>query len=142
MKKKDYKMKKIEKIGLKKKSYYSLKNLEINMVYDMNFNEYQDAAKSTDIYPVDHALVCHALGLTNEAGEVAGKIKKIYRDENGIIYKHREREIAQELGDVLWYLAMVANDIEYTLEEIATMNIQKLSDRKERDKIGGSGDHR
>jgi len=108
----------------------------------MNFNEYQNAAKLTDIYPADHALVCHALGLTNEAGEVAGKIKKIYRDENGILYKHRELEIAKELGDVLWYLAMVANDIEYTLEEIAEMNIEKLTSRKERNKIGGSGDNR
>ena len=108
----------------------------------MTFNEYQSLAKSTDIYPPDKALVCHTLGLTNEAGEVAGKIKKIYRDNNGKLSTEKEDEIAQELGDVLWYLARLANDIRYNLDTIATININKLSDRKERNKLGGSGDHR
>lgn len=108
----------------------------------MNFNEYQIKAKSTDIYPSSHALDCHVFGLTNEAGEVAGKLKKVYRDNKGEFSPGIKFDIAKELGDTLWYLALTAADIGYTLEEIALMNIQKLADRKERNKIGGSGDHR
>ena len=108
----------------------------------MNFNEYQIKAKSTDIYPPRLAITCHTLGLANEAGEVAGKLKKIYRDNNSEFSSEKKHEIAKELGDVLWYLALVAVDIGYTLESIATMNIQKLQDRKERNQLGGSGDHR
>ncbi len=108
----------------------------------MNFNEYQIKAKSTDISPPEHALVYHVLGLSNEAGEVAGKIKKVIRDNDYLFSKEKYLEIANELGDVLWYLARAAEDVGYTLEDIATMNINKLADRKERNKIGGSGDHR
>ena len=108
----------------------------------MNFNEYQITAGYTDIYPPEMALICHTLGLTNEAGEVAGKIKKIYRDSNGELSTNKKHEIAQELGDVQWYLARIAIDIGYTLEDIAIMNIEKLADRTERNKLGGSGDYR
>lgn len=108
----------------------------------MNFNEYQLKAKSTDIYPASHALDCHVLGLTNEAGEVAGKLKKIYRDSKGHFSDDAIEQIAFELGDALWYLALIAEDLCYSLEDIAVMNIQKLADRKERNMIGGSGDHR
>lgn len=108
----------------------------------MTFNEYQSLAKNTDIYPSDHALDCHVFGLTNEAGEVAGKVKKIYRDNAGNFTHSKKLEIAKELGDTLWYLSNIAYDLEITLEDIAVMNIQKLADRKERNMIGGSGDHR
>ena len=108
----------------------------------MTFNEYQTKAKSTDIYPVEHSLVCHTLGLANEAGEVAGKIKKVIRDNDYLFSRENYLEIAYELGDVLWYLANAAKDIGYDLEEIALMSINKLADRKERNKIGGSGDYR
>ena len=104
--------------------------------------EYQSLAKSTDIYPPDKALDCHILGLANEAGEVAGKLKKIYRDKDGLILLLDKAEISKELGDVLWYVACTAYDLGILLEDIATININKLSDRKERNKIGGSGDHR
>lgn len=108
----------------------------------MDFNEYQLRAKSTDIYPPSHALDCHVHGLNNEAGEVAGKIKKIYRDFNGEFSPMAKVDIAKELGDTLWYLSLVALDLGFSLESIATMNIQKLTDRKERNQIGGSGDNR
>lgn len=108
----------------------------------MDFNEYQLRAKSTDIYPTNHALDCHIHGLNNESGEVSGKIKKIYRDKNGEFSPIAKVEIAKELGDVLWYLALIAHDIGFSLESIATMNIQKLADRKERNQLGGSGDDR
>ena len=77
------------------------------------------------------------MGLCGETGEVAEKVKKQVRD--GVFNRH---EVAKELGDVLWYLANLANDIGYNLDEIADINIEKLTSRKNRDKIKGSGDNR
>jgi NTP pyrophosphatase (non-canonical NTP hydrolase) len=77
------------------------------------------------------------LGLCGETGEVAEKVKKQVRD--GVFNRH---EVAKELGDVLWYLANLSNDIGYNLDEIANINIEKLTSRKNRDKIKGSGDNR
>ena len=105
-------------------------------------DHYQNMAKQLDIYPKDRSLVCHALGLCGEAGEVADKIKKVYRDNNGEFTPDKYEEIAYELGDVLWYLANVADDIGYPLSTIASMNLTKLFDRKSRNKLGGSGDLR
>ena len=70
------------------------------------------------------------------------EIKKVYRDNNGEFSPLKKIEIAKELGDTLWYLSMVALDLGFSLESIATMNIQKLADRQERDQLGGSGDER
>ena len=108
----------------------------------MHFNEYQEKAKSTDIYPPEHYINCHSFGLFSEAGEIAGKLKKINRDDKGKISNEKRVEIAHELGDVQWYIARLAEDLGYDLEDIAIMNIEKLSDRKNRNQIGGSGDHR
>lgn len=81
--------------------------------------------------------VYNALGLAGEAGEFVEKMKKRIRD--GVF----DRELAaKELGDVLWYLSQLAKDIDYTLEDIAKMNLQKLADRRARNKIHGSGDER
>jgi NTP pyrophosphatase (non-canonical NTP hydrolase) len=77
------------------------------------------------------------LGLCGETGEVAEKVKKQVRD--GVFNRH---EVAKELGDVLWYLANLSNDIGYNLDEIADINIEKLTSRRDRDKIKGSGDNR
>ena len=82
-------------------------------------------------------LIENTLGLVGEAGEVAEKVKKQVRD--GVFNRH---EVAKELGDVLWYLANLSNDIGYNLDEIADMNIEKLTSRKNRNKIKGSGDNR
>ena len=109
---------------------------------EISFNQYQRLAKTTDIYPEEQALICHIFGLLSEAGEVADKVKKIFRDKNGKFSDESKKEIAYELGDVLWYISNIAYDIDFTLDEIQEINIQKLSDRKERNKIGGSGDHR
>lgn len=105
----------------------------------MTFNEYQDFARSTAVYPSEHGMAYVAMGLTGEAGEVADKVKKIYRDpERG----WHAKDIAKELGDVMWYLAQAAYEFGYTLEEVAQMNVDKLSSRKERGTIQGSGDDR
>jgi len=103
----------------------------------MTFDEYQDQARCTAIYPRDRAIVYPTLGLTGEAGEVAEKVKKWIRD--GELEKDA---IAKELGDVLWYIAALAGDLGISMDEIATQNILKLQDRAARGKIHGSGDNR
>ena len=78
----------------------------------------------------------------NEAGEVAGKIKKIFRDQNGQITEEDKQSLKNELGDVLWYLTQVRTELDLTLEEVAEMNLTKIFSRQERGKLGGDGDNR
>lgn len=106
----------------------------------MNFNEYQEMTKQTAKYPPEKALEYLALGVASEAGEVAGKVKKIIRD-GGSMDEKRE-DIMSEIGDVLWYVAQIGAIIGFSLEEVAKKNIEKLFDRKERNAISGSGDNR
>jgi NTP pyrophosphatase (non-canonical NTP hydrolase) len=109
----------------------------------MNLAEYQHRARATARYPViGHPVIYPALGLTNEAGEVAGKIKKIFRDKDGVIDQGDVLALRSELGDVLWYLAQVATELGLSLDEIAAHNIGKLQDRLSRGKIHGDGDER
>lgn len=113
-------------------------------VSPMDFNEYQDRAVSTAIYPGKGTVLGLAyvgLGL-GEAGEVQGKIKKVLRDDEGILTEQARIAIAKEAGDLLWYAAALADEIEIPLEVIATMNLNKLADRRDRDVLGGSGDDR
>ena len=106
----------------------------------MKLDEYQMRAESTAVYPDEFAIMYPTLGLTGEAGEVADKVKKIYRDGTpSLFYKN---DIAKELGDVLWYVAVLARDLGYSLEEVAQMNLDKLEDRKNRNMLQGSGDNR
>ena len=107
------------------------------------FNEYQDQAVKTAIYPHSHSILYPALGLAGEAGEVANKVKKFIRDGyDQESFEEKKLELASEVGDVLWYCAMVARDIGFKLDDIANMNTTKLRDRAERGKIGGEGDSR
>jgi len=109
----------------------------------MNFTEYQQKSKATAKYPViGHGVIYPTLGLTNEAGEVSGKIKKVFRDKDGIISDETRDALKAELGDVLWYLAQVATELNLSLNEIAEYNIAKLLDRQARGKIQGDGDNR
>jgi NTP pyrophosphatase (non-canonical NTP hydrolase) len=109
----------------------------------MNFTDYQTKSRRTANYPsVGHAVIYPTLGLTNEAGEVAGKVKKIFRDKGGIIGEAERQALKSELGDVLWYLTQVCTELELSLEEVAGYNIEKLYSRLERGKIGGDGDNR
>ena len=109
----------------------------------MEFNEYQSKSRKTAKYPaIGHPVIYPALGLVNEAGEVAGKIKKIFRDKGGEISKESRAALKAELGDVLWYIAQVATELNLSLDEIAEYNIAKLYDRLERGKIRGDGDDR
>lgn len=111
--------------------------LEIN-----DFDRYQGEAVGFAIFPESIGLAYTTLGLTGEAGEVADKVKKIYRDGDGFPTDEQREQIAAELGDVLWYVANCADQIGYGLSDIAEMNIAKLSSRQERGVLGGSGDNR
>src|SRR6185436_18062663 len=109
----------------------------------MDFNEYQTKSRKTAKYPaIGHAVIYPTLGLVNEAGEVAGKIKKVFRDKEGEINAETREALKAELGDVLWYMAQVATELDLTLDEIAEYNIEKLYSRLERGKIKGDGDNR
>jgi NTP pyrophosphatase (non-canonical NTP hydrolase) len=108
-----------------------------------NFDTYQrESRKTWGVIPVDHPIVYPTLGLANEAGEVAGKIKKIFRDRAGVISDEDRQALKYELGDVLWYLTQICTELNLTLEEVAAANLEKLFSRLERGQIRGDGDHR
>lgn len=109
----------------------------------MNLNEYQEKARETALYPdAGKNFVYPTLGLVGEAGEVAEKIKKVIRNDGGVMSDERRGEIKKELGDVLWYLAQLSTELGYTLEEVAQGNIEKLASRKERGVLHSEGDNR
>ena len=108
----------------------------------MKLTEYQEKAMKTAFFPGKYSLVYPALGLVGEAGEVAEKIKKIIRDDKGVIGYDKTEEIAKELGDVLWYIAALSTEIGYELEDIAKINLEKLESRHNRGVLKGSGDNR
>ena len=107
------------------------------------FNRYQSESRKTwNLIHTDHPIVYPTLGLVNEAGELAGKVKKIFRDKNGHISDTDREALKFELGDVLWYMAQIATELDLTLEEIAEANLEKLFSRLERGTIQGEGDNR
>ena len=105
-----------------------------------NLNNYQMQARKFAIYPERMKITYPALGLAGEAGEVADKVKKIFRDNRDD--PRFKGEIAREIGDVLWYCAALADDLGFSLQQIAEMNIYKLQQRKAQGTIAGSGDNR
>ncbi len=113
---------------------------------DLSFTEYQLATAATAVYPECGtgsilALAYVGLGL-GESGELQGKIKKILRDDGGIVTPEKREAILAEAGDVLWYLARIADELDSSLELVAQSNLDKLSSRKERNVLTGSGDER
>jgi NTP pyrophosphatase (non-canonical NTP hydrolase) len=105
--------------------------------------DYQQESKKTALrVETSHPVVYPTLGLLNEAGEFAGKIKKILRDKNGKIDAAEVRRLKGELGDVLWYFTQICSELGLTLEEVAESNLEKLFDRKSRGVIKGEGDER
>ncbi|HWS22950.1 MAG TPA: nucleoside triphosphate pyrophosphohydrolase family protein [Anaerolineales bacterium] len=106
-------------------------------------DEYQKLSRRTwNLVKTDHPIVYPTLGLVNEAGELAGKVKKIFRDKQGVITPEDRDALKYELGDVLWYLAQIATELDLSLNEVASANLTKLFDRLERGKIRGEGDYR
>lgn len=113
----------------------------------MDFPEYQTKSRKTAMYPsLGDNLPYLGLGIADEAGEVAGKVKKFIRDSHmssiGDLTQVQKEDLKKEIGDVLWYISQIATEIGFTLEDVAQSNIDKLSSRLERGTIGGSGDER
>lgn len=108
----------------------------------LTFNEYQEFTATTAIYPPHKALEYCALGLAGEAGEFAGKVSKVIRDNGGKVTPEVRLELLKELGDVQWMLSELATYLDSSLESVVNMNIEKLSSRRERNVLQGSGDNR
>jgi NTP pyrophosphatase (non-canonical NTP hydrolase) len=111
----------------------------------MELNEYQSRAVETAIFPGSGTMLgkmyC-ALGVAGEAGEVAEKIKKAYRDDEGNLTSDRRADLLKEIGGVLWYIANLAAQCGATLDDVASLNLAQLADRKARGVLRGSGDNR
>lgn len=109
----------------------------------MQFNDYQAKAFTTAHYPVIGAsYVYPALGLAGEAGEVVEKVKKIFRNYNGVITDEYRDLIKKELGDVLWYIAVLSQEFDFKLEDVAQLNLEKLASREQRGVVNSDGDNR
>jgi NTP pyrophosphatase (non-canonical NTP hydrolase) len=108
----------------------------------LTLNQYAVEAMRTAVFPIDRGLDYLVNGLTSEAGELAGHYAKAIRDDKGYITPERRKLMLAEAGDALWMLAGIAREFDTTLEAIAQYNLNKLHDRAQRNKIGGSGDVR
>jgi NTP pyrophosphatase (non-canonical NTP hydrolase) len=102
----------------------------------------QESRKTYKDLGVDSSLTYPVLGMLNEAGEFAGKFKKIFRDKGGVIDEATRLALRDELGDVLWYLTQICTNLGYTLDELAAANLEKVLSRLERNQIHGDGDNR
>jgi NTP pyrophosphatase (non-canonical NTP hydrolase) len=111
----------------------------------MEFNRYQYNTHSTAQYPdagegTTEAITYTIFGLVGEAGEIANKWKKYFRD--GLPFDEVRASLLDEVGDCLWYLSRLSLELGESFNNVATDNLQKLADRKERQVITGSGDNR
>ena len=121
-------------------------NIQLNTPSEnmRTFKWYEDIAmdKKYKNYGVGETVVYPSLKLNGEAGEVAEKVGKVLRDKLGIFTKEDNIEIAKELSDCLWYINATANDLGFSLQEIAQLNVEKICSRRERNVISGNGDNR
>jgi NTP pyrophosphatase (non-canonical NTP hydrolase) len=108
----------------------------------MELSDYQRRSRVTAGYPREARLSYPALGLAGEAGEVAEHAKKVIRDDDGRVSEERREALAKELGDVLWYLAQLATELDLDLDEVAELNLEKLLSRQRRGVLHGAGDDR
>ncbi len=114
----------------------------------MTFSEYQKLTARTALYKKVPALkkigtgIYPVLGLAGEAGEVVEKVKKMLRDDNGVVTKEFKDDLTKELGDALWYVSQTASEFKIDLDKIASGNIEKLFSRKKRGALHGHGDNR
>ena len=109
----------------------------------VTLDAYQEISNLTAIYPNKGSNMSYpALGLCGEAGEIATKVKKIYRNHDGVLTQEYREILSAELGDVLWYVAAIASELGVSLGKVALDNVAKLKDRQERNAISGDGDKR
>ena len=109
----------------------------------VRLSDYQARSRATAVYPeAGENLLYPTLGLCGEAGEVAEKVKKMVRDDAGVLTDERRDALAKELGDVLWYVAQVATEARLDLDAVAAANLDKLLSRQARRVLNGSGDDR
>ncbi len=110
----------------------------------MTLDEYQEKAATTALFSGNEFmdLLHWTLGVGGEAGEITEKIKKIVRDKKGKVSEADREDLMKEVGDVLWYLAVLSRHLGYSFDDVAGANLNKLRDRQERGKLGGSGDNR
>ena len=109
----------------------------------MTFDEYQAAAMRTARRRDDKDELIHlVLGLVGESGEIAEKFKKWVRDQDSDESRLDVADIKKELGDVLWYIAVLAHYLGVGFDDVAALNIAKLADRQQRGVLKGSGDNR
>lgn len=109
----------------------------------MRLSDYQQRSRATAVYPdAGDNLLYPTLGLCGEAGEVAEKVKKMVRDDGGMLSAQRREALSKELGDVLWYVAQLATEAGLDLGAIAQDNLDKLLSRQRRSVLQGSGDDR
>src|SRR5580704_14429403 len=111
----------------------------------MDFNEYQKLATRTAEFKDKQAefeLLYLGLGITSEAGEVADKIKKVLRNDNGVMSEEKRQALKFELGDVIWYVSQIARVLNFEFSDVAQANVDKLADRAKRNVIKSDGDYR
>lgn len=110
----------------------------------VTFDDYQKQALTTAVANPDPLMdkTIWAMGVAGEAGEVIEKWKKIVAYKGGIISDEDKTELAKELGDVVWYIAVLADRLDLSFDEVMQQNIAKLRDRKKRSVIKGAGDNR
>jgi len=111
------------------------------------FNDYQKFTCSTKIYPPKEGIPYNVFGLAGETGELCEKVKKLIRDKKKkltkkALSKEERLGLVKEIGDILWYCSTLADELGYELEEVIKINVKKLTSRKKRNKLKGSGDNR
>lgn len=121
-----------------------LNYLSIHFHMQTTYGDYQEESKKTrlETHTNDHPIIYPLLGLVNEVGEVAGKVKKVFRDREGVFDSETVRAIQDEMGDVLWYFTQVCSDLGIKIDDVAQHNLDKLFSRKDRNTLRGSGDVR
>lgn len=104
----------------------------------MNLSEYQEFVAQTAVFPEKYKIIYPTLGMMGEAGEASEKVKKWLRGDREL----DKQELLKEIGDVVWYVAAIAGDLGSTLQDVINANVEKLSSRRDRGVLKGSGDNR